>query len=108
MPDGAAWGRNVGYNGSFTMTKPADSPDGSPTDITVARAWSSVAITVTQFQGEINATKSNAGRQVFESANGSPSDTCWFQSSIYTSAALSGGGWYVGYYSAMPEGHLAS
>ena len=86
-------------SGSFSATKPADLPDLSPPESSTPRAWSSqYGGTVMQYQGDINATKSFAGRQVFEASGGTATDGCWFPASNYGPAQLTGGGWYVGHY----------
>jgi hypothetical protein len=59
--------------------------------------------TILMFQGTISSSDSNslAGRQVFESPNGSPSDSCWRSSDAalgYEEYHLTGGGWFVGFY----------
>jgi hypothetical protein len=98
---GGTWANSDGSaSGSFTMSKP---PDAASTEITVAIAWWSIGPTVLQFQGEIASSLDLAGRQVFESANGSSSDSCWRSGDVVEGYALqpfhiTGGGWFVGYY----------
>ena len=88
----------LGETGSFTVSRPADYPDLSPTETSTPRAWSPQYPTVMQYEGKIRATKSFAGRQVFETPGNLPTDTCWYPDSGFIPYSLSGGGWYVGYY----------
>jgi hypothetical protein len=88
-----------GVHGSFSMTKPTDV---ASSETSAAVAWYSVYPTILLFQGNISPASLNslAGRQVFESPNGTPTDSCYRTtdpSNIYP-FHLSGGGWYVGYY----------
>ncbi len=92
------WSEANGQNGSFTMTKPTDTPDGNPTESSTFVAWWSAYPTVALFEQTIASSKDLAGRQVYEASNGDPSDGCWFSGSAYPPATLSGGGWYVGFY----------
>src|SRR5258708_32882213 len=83
------------------MTKAGDVLDGSPTEISPAVAWWSVYPTVLVYEQTIGASKYFAGRQVFESPNGSPTDSCFFADAALdgdSSYPLTGGGWYVGLY----------
>jgi len=94
------WSNSGGGNGTFTMSKPADVPDGSPAETTTPIAWWSSDPTIALYDNTIGSSKYMAGRQVVESANGASSDTCWFNGSIYTTASLGStlAGWFVGFY----------
>jgi hypothetical protein len=92
------WSNSDGASGSFSMTKPTDYPDLSPAETSPAVYWWSTYPTVALFDQTIGSSKYLAGRQVFESPNGSVSDTCWFSGSAVDRGGLSGGGWYVGFY----------
>lgn len=63
-----------GPNGNFDMTKPTDV---AGTESSTAVAWWSSYPTILLFQGNISSTYSLAGRQVMESPNGTPSDSCY-------------------------------
>ena len=93
------WANSTGIgSGSFDMTKASDI---ALTETSTAIAWWSTYPTVLLFQGSISSTNSLAGRQVFESTNGSPSDSCNRAGDAalgYQSYHLTGGGWYVGFY----------
>ncbi|MBI4464656.1 MAG: hypothetical protein HY647_08125 [Acidobacteria bacterium] len=84
----------------MTMTKPADEPDGSPTETSASTSWCGTDPTVRLFKRTIQATKSFAGRQTFESPNNaSDFDNCYDASLApdYGPFHLTGGGWFVGY-----------
>jgi len=89
------WDNSGGGHGTFTATKPSEVPTGENTR---AVAWWSLNPTVMIYEQTLFATNDMAGRQVYEASNGTPVDNCWFTTSSYRPAALSGGGWYVGYY----------
>lgn len=93
-----SWTSSSSGSGLFSMTKPPDFPDGSPTETNVAVAWWSIWPTVLLFEPTIGASKSFAGRQVFESPNGSPSDSCYFPDAAAEPFHLTGAGWFVGFY----------
>ena len=95
------------YTLPMTISKPADipgPPDPPPTETSASTAWADDP-TVRLFQGTIQASKSFAGRQVYEIENPaytvpptSPNfDGCWFSMSFYTPYRLTKGGWFVGY-----------
>lgn len=101
------WSNSDGGNGNLTMTKPADTPDLSPTQTTSTICWwdqcgQPGGWTVVLFEDAIQSSKSMAGRQAYEWQNypGNVQDSCWYQNSAYAvgGGGLSGGGWYVGYY----------
>lgn len=93
------WANSNGASGTFSMTKqPADLPNRSPAETSVGVAWWGMIPTVAVFEQTIGSSKYMAGRQVYEAANGAPTDGCWFVGSPYSKYALSGGGWYVGFY----------
>ena len=93
------WVNSTGIGGgSFDMTKPSDV---ASTESSTAVAWWSLYPTILIFQGNISSADSLAGKQVFESPNGTPSDSCnrpGDRALGYQSYHLTGGGWYVGYY----------
>lgn len=93
------WANSIGGgHGSFDMTKPSDV---ASSETSAAIAWWSLAPTILLFQGNIAPASLNslAGRQVFESPNGQPTDSCWRATdTAENSYSLTGGGWYVGYY----------
>jgi hypothetical protein len=92
------WSNSDGASGSFSMTKPTDFPNLNPAETSTVVAWWSSAPTVALFEQNIGSSTYLAGQQVYEASNGSPTDTCWFSGSIYAPGALSGGGWFVGFY----------
>lgn len=117
------WANAVGGGtGTLTMTKPPDIPNGSPTETSTPVAWWGNNPTIVQFHGTIHGTVTDprgdpphpqvtagfAGRQVFEQANNNPSDTCfadWIpfygQHPELYRFHLTGGYWWVGYYSFL-------
>jgi hypothetical protein len=101
------WSNSDGGNGSLSMTKPADVPDGNPAQTTSATCWWDQCgqpsdWTVVLFSDTIQSSKAMAGRQAYEWQNypGNIQDSCWYQNSAYAKGGggLSGGGWYVGFY----------
>lgn len=87
-------------SGNFTMSKPADV---ASTETTTTIAWYSLLPTIFLFQGSIASSVGLAGRQVFETGNGTPSDSCWRQGDVVDGLPaaplhVTGGGWFVGYY----------
>lgn len=95
-------------NPGLTMTKPADIPDRLPYETSTAVEWSPVEGTKLRFEGTIQASSSFAGRQVWESTGSAGgTDSCWDQQAGLDGAAsfvgVTGGGWYVGYFSFGSE-----
>lgn len=104
------WTSSSGSNGSFSMTKSADFPNGNPRETSVPQnpgGWLPYE-TILKFKQTIQASKSFAGRQVYESPNGSPTDTCWRSQDLvegFLPYALSSGGWEVGFYFFNSQWH---
>ncbi len=96
------WAHSDGSgSGNFTMNKPSDV---ASTEISQAVAWWQPYPTILLFEGQIASSLDLAGRQVFESANGTPSDSCYRSGDRLDDGTylypyqITGGGWFVGYY----------
>lgn len=94
------WTNSNAQSGSFVATKPAELPEGNPTETTSASGWGTVTPqrTVHQWRGTIQSARNFAGRQVTELQGFGNVDTCWWSASFLPPSNLTGGGWNVGYY----------
>jgi hypothetical protein len=93
------WSDSSG-GGPFTMTKPADIPDGEITS-PVGFGSSGVYVTVAQFRQTLTGTAIFDGRQVSEQIGFGGSDSCYYPGSPTAPYQLHGGWWNVGYYFAL-------
>lgn len=92
------WSNSLGYSGSFTWSKPCETPASETTN---GNDWADITYggepTAYAFQAQLNAPTSYNGRQVYEASGGTGSDGCWFSGSLYQPFnSVTGGGWPVG------------